>query len=390
MRLGQLTASNGGFVPARLTIAREAQGIKQNELAEIIGVAPATVSKWENPEYSHAPDVGSIDALSKALAVKHHWFFKPYLERHFETAFYRSMRSELAIARNKASAKLFLTSEIFCTLDQVIEFPRVDIPDVMGDRDYRTITPDTIEDMALRVREYWGLSDDPISDLMTVIENAGVIVAESYLDSNKLDGVSAWIADRPIMLLAKDKEGGVRRRFDAAHELAHLVMHRGISQEALAKDIRLIEEQAMLFAGAFLMPGSSFAEAVRDLTLDYLADIKPRWGVSIGAMIKRLGTLELISEESERKFWKYYSYRKWRGREPHDQTIHVERPENLRSAFIMFDEDDPAELVSVMEEIAVEPRLVEELVGTPITLENTEKPKLQLVKSDTPRSAAND
>ena len=86
------------------------------------------------------------------------------------------------------------------------------MPDLRNGADYRTLSPDKIESLAVRLREYWGLGDDPITDLMVVLENAGVIVAETYINSNKLDGVSSWFSDVPVVLLAKDKDGGVRQK----------------------------------------------------------------------------------------------------------------------------------------------------------------------------------
>lgn len=392
MRNSKLSAVSGGFVPARLTIAREARGLKQKELADELNFVPATISKWESEGYGQAPDSNSLDALSAILQVDLGWFFKPLQSDFMSPPFYRSMRSELSAARDRAAAKLLFSYEIFDRLNEYVEFPNLDIPHILPAEDYRSLSAETIEKVASRLREYWGLGDDPISDLMVVLENAGIVVAETYLDSTKLDGVSAWFGDVPVVLLAKDKEGGVRRRFDAAHELGHLVLHHGLSKEAIRYDLRLIEEQAMLFAGAFLLPPSSFASTMGDASLDYLAAIKPRWGVSVGAMIKRLGSLHLISENHERNLWKYYSYRKWRGNEPHDDSIAIERPENLRSALEMLASDDPDAIRNVRANIALSGEYIGELTGVDhraLWEIINERPKLRLVRSPE-NVAAND
>lgn len=150
----------------------------------------------------------------------------------------------------------------------------------------------------------------------------------------------------------------------------------------------------MLFAGAFLLPASSFASNVGDASLDHLAAIKPRWGVSVGAMIKRLGSLHLVSENHERNLWKYYSYRKWRGNEPHDNSIPVERPENLRSAIEMLATDDPEAVKAVQDGLALGSGYISELTGVDKSVLRgvaAEKPKLRLVRSfDPDKVAAND
>jgi Zn-dependent peptidase ImmA (M78 family)/transcriptional regulator with XRE-family HTH domain len=385
MRSARVFAVPGGFVPARLTIARQAKGLKQKDLADELRFTPGTISKWESEAYEQGPDPSSVQALADRLGVEPNWFYKPLQQGAAGPAFYRSMRSELTTAREKAAAKLLFTFEIYGALDELVEFPSADIPDLAEGTDYRVLSPERIEALAGRLREYWGLGDDPIVDLMVVLENAGVVVAETFLDSNKLDGVSAWFADAPVILLAKDKDGGVRRRFDAAHELGHLILHRGVTQECIKSDLRLIEEQAMLFAGAFLLPASSFAVTSDKATLEHLSDIKPRWGVSIGAMIKRLSSLHLISESHERNLWKYYSYRQWRGNEPHDDHISVERPENLKAALELLSRDDPVTLGQVVNSVSIGTEYLTELTGVEsayLVSTATKRPKLKLVRAN--------
>lgn len=388
-----LSAVNDGFVPARLTIARESRGLKQKDLAVTLGGSPSLISKWESGDYSHAPDQSQIAAIATALSVKPSWFYKSMGARSEQATFFRSLKSALGTARDKTAAKLYFSYEIFSHLSERIEFPEVDIPDLMGDRDFRTVTPDDIEKFANSLRDYWGIGDDPIVDLMLLIENAGVAVTEAYVDSAKLDGVSGWYDGRPIMLLAKDKMGGVRRRFDAAHELGHLILHQSVTKADLQSNLTLIEEQAMAFAGAFLMPASSFSSGVSGTTLDDLADVKLRWGTSVGAMIKRLRSLSLISDDHERNLWKYYSYRRWRGNEPYDDRISIETPLNIKSAIEMIIEDGIAELESFMNDLGLEAGDISDLTGIEpyrISPPERKKPKLKLVSSDRDRSAAND
>jgi len=388
-----LSAASDGFVPARLTSARNARGMRQNELAEAVGCAPGTISKWESLAYGQSPDQGAILSLSDKLSVSPSWFYKP-ITANEGAAFFRSMKSALQTARNKTLGKLRFVDDIFNAAFGRVEFPDVDIPNLMEGRDYKTIRSEDIDQIARQLRDYWCLSDDPIDDLMVVIENAGIVVSEDFVDSAKLDGVSQWIDNRPLMLLAKDKEGGVRRRFDAAHELGHLVLHQSVSASDIEKDIALIEEQAMIFAGSFLLPSSSFASDISVVTLDALADSKPKWKVSIGAMIKRASNLHLVTPEHERNLWKYYSYRSWRGNEPHDDRMHVEQPVNLKTAVEMIAEDGSGEIKAFVDEIGLPVEDIARLTGvnTDIFAGSRERPKLKLVTKRSSQSvaAAND
>jgi len=385
--------ASSGFEPVRLTIARCARGMRQNELAERINRAPGTISKWENTEYMHAPDDQDLASLSGILRVQSSWFFKA-IDSQPSASFFRSLRTELKSARDKTAAKLIFAHEIYSAAAEHVEFPHVDIPDLGVDVDYRLLSMDEIDRIADQVRQYWGLGDGPIEDLMTVIENAGIVVADDYLVSEKLDGVSRWFDDRPVILLAKDKETGVRRRFDAAHELGHMILHRSVSRDELKSDWRLIEDQAMAFASAFLMPSSSFAHAVNDLSLDKLANLKPEWKVSIAAMLVRLRSLNLLAEDESKSLWKYYSYRKWRGNEPHDDQIAFEEPLNLASALEMIAEDGPADLEQFVADTGLSERDLASLTGVHEGLFASmakPKPRLKLVRNaGTKQLAAND
>jgi Zn-dependent peptidase ImmA (M78 family)/transcriptional regulator with XRE-family HTH domain len=384
--------ARGGFVAARLILARAARGIKQKDLADKIGRSPAALSKWENPEQGHQPNDSDVEQLSSILNVTPLWFFKS-ADTKPSASFFRSLRSELKIERDKTAAKLVFAHEIFQAASEQIEFPSVDIPVLPDVEDYRLLSMSEIDRIADQVRAYWGLGDGPIDDLMTVIENAGIIVADDFLVSEKLDGVSRWFDERPVMLLAKDKETGVRRRFDAAHELGHIILHRNVGIDDLNNDWRLIEDQAMAFAASFLMPTSSFAHSVSETSLDALANLKPIWKVSIAAMLMRLKSLNLIDSDESKSLWKYYSYRRWRGNEPHDDQVSFEKPINLASAVEMIAEGGPRELEAFLYDAAISKNDIISLTGAKekffIRLQS-QKPRLKLVRNVDAAKAAND
>ena len=81
-------------------------------------------------------------------------------------------------------------------------------------------------------------------------------------------------------------------RFDAAHELGHLVLHKHGSPQGPD-----IEREANAFASAFLMPKASvLAKAPRQITLPTLVKLKKYWSVSVAALNYRLHALGLTSD----------------------------------------------------------------------------------------------
>src|SRR5690606_15276858 len=150
---------------------------------------------------------------------------------------------------------------------------------------------------------------------------SGVIVAASPTGSEHLEAVSEIDErGRPSVFLGTDKGIRARSRFDAAHELGHLILHRNLDRRTLnrAAEFKLIEDQAHAFAGAFLMPAMAVSGELWAATLDGFRAVKPRWNASIAAMIYRCRSLRMISESEERRLWINLNRRGWRQFEPLD------------------------------------------------------------------------
>ncbi|MHC2086265.1 helix-turn-helix domain-containing protein [Methylobacterium sp. CM6244] len=368
-------------------MAREARALRQRELAALVDRPDSTVSKWESG--LQRPEPNTIPGLAEALDVHPNWFFKP-LDVDNHAVFYRSMIAELKTLRKRARARLGFVEAAEQEIAEYIGLPEIDIPDALNGTDFRDLRSDDIEAIADDLRSHWSLENGPLSDILLLMENAGVVVAEDEIGSVKLDGVSWWSSrtNRPYVLLARDKKSAVRRRFDAAHEFAHLILHRSVTPSELEEHFTLIESQAMMLAGALLMPAREFKSAVFSISLDGLLSLKMEWGVSVGAMIKRLASLGEISRSNEEQLWKYYSARKWRLREPYDAEMKIERPENLRTSIEMMIAEEDITKSELLSSIGLSSLDLVALCGLPEDFFDEKpvaqqrlKPILKLVKS---------
>ena len=205
-----------------------------------------------------------------------------------------------------------------------IDWPKVNIPK-LGEGDHRKLTDADIENLATECRKEWRIGNGPIEDVVLLLENAGAICVREALGYDRMDGVSKWFSSdsRPYIFISADKANGVRNRFDAAHELAHLVMHWDVPAIDYKRQPEL-ERQAHLFAGAFLLPAETFAAEVSFPSIDSFLAIKPRWKTSIAAMIMRCKQLGIIDDAYTTRLWKNYSARGWRKGEPLDSSIEFE------------------------------------------------------------------
>ncbi|WWL45088.1 helix-turn-helix transcriptional regulator [Pseudomonas parakoreensis] len=63
------------FQPGRLIQALAARALSQVQLAAMVGVSPATISKWKSGQ--QAPEAEALDSLSKVINVSPEWFTRP-------------------------------------------------------------------------------------------------------------------------------------------------------------------------------------------------------------------------------------------------------------------------------------------------------------------------
>jgi len=318
-----------GFQHTRLCQVLAARRLSQVQLASMVGVSASTLSKWRSG--TQAPEREKLERLAEVVNVTAEWFLRPCLA-DLSLPLFRSAASAHVAARDMLQARLQWAQDIAMALEEFVDFPDVNIP-VRPFTSPEQITSEDIEKAAAECRERWGLGRAVIEDLALAAETAGILVIREETGVAHIEGLSAWsrVLDRPFVFLTADKDNGYRSRFDLAHEIGHLVLHREIAGSTNIEQHKMLEQQAHRFAGALLLPAESFAAEIRiPPTLDDLLILKRRWGVSVGAMIMRLSALELIDDNHKLALHKRKSYR-WGGKgEPGDGERSPEKPRLIR------------------------------------------------------------
>jgi len=153
------------------------------------------------------------------------------------------------------------------------------------------------EAAAAALRQYWGLGERPIKNMVHLLEAKGTRVFALAENTRTVDAFSLWRREQPYIFLNHLKTPE-RSRLDAAHELAHLALHKHGGPRG-----RKAEEEANAFASSFLMPSADvIAIAPRVYSLNQIVELKRRWGVSAVALIYRLHKLNVISDWQCRMF----------------------------------------------------------------------------------------
>lgn len=322
------------LIPSKLRDARKVARLSQTELADRIGVSRQAVSAYERGDKSPEPATFEkiADVLRQPVA-----FFTNGDGASFgasTTKFFRKFGSETT-RRNEACDVLgewFVQTAKY--LDEFVNYPAPALFEAAPASG--RYTSDEINEVALSVRKQWGLGPGPISNVLALLESKGIVVCRYEMEGEKVEAFSFWSGQRPFIFMASEKEAGVRLRYDLAHELGHLILHRWIDQSELENKTTLkeVEAEADRFAGAFLLPSTSFPNEVYTTRLDAFLPLKERWKVSIQAMVYRCRDLEIIDSDQALNLYKQISFRKWRKKEPLDdpRRIPLEQPRLLRRA----------------------------------------------------------
>lgn len=351
------------FVPERLIQALAARGFSATELAARIGVTNTTISRWRNAAQIPSPPM--LETMAQELRVTAEWLTRPMRNATTKPNF-RGSVAQLKQDRSLLNVRMEWLEEVAIQLEEYVDYPESNIPSIQAKR-LSEITTAIIEDAAEACRETWGLSNGPVGDVLLLLENAGVIVAREETGIARIEGLSAWSASgRPLVLLCADKGNAYRSRFDAAHELGHLVLHRYIEAPADAASHKLMEQQAHRFAGAFLLPSKGFVpEVASPVSLQGLLLLKQRWGVSVGAMIMRLHALEVISENDYLRLIKHRSAKWGSKQEPNDEGRVPETPRLLKRTMELLAQEGVISLDTLSSMLGLSARDIESLLSLP-------------------------
>lgn len=278
------------FCPDKLTLARKRRGLTKTKLAELSGLSVRTITTYETPSVIDITNNDTVEKLAETLRFPVE-FFNGELPSMVDSSAvsFRAVTKLSAKLRDSSLAAGDLALMLNNWMHKEFELPPTNLPDYSRD------TKMTPEAAAIALRQELGIGELSIKNIVHLIESRGVRVFSLAEDCSEVDAFSFWQDGEAYMLLNTQKTYE-RSRFDAAHELAHLVLHK-----QLPENRREAELEADQFASAFLMPRSSFLAKIPKSPSFYQLDgYKKHWKVSLAAMVKRAYDLKLTSEWQNR------------------------------------------------------------------------------------------
>lgn len=293
-------------------LVRVARGLTQTELAKRAGLSQGLLSKVEAGTVDLDDDRLAAIAAALNVPVARLTTSAPTGAVLSACAFHRKRNSLPVSDANRIRANLDLRRmqvETLLPMSQVgVNIERTSPSDDDWDN------PETI---ALEVREAMGLGDEPIPDLVSAVEKTGAVVIVADLGAARIDAIGSWpTGHRPVFML-NARTSADRRRFTLAHELAHAVMHQLPTGDQ--------ESEADRFASELLMPSNAIRDELTQLDLPKLVMLKPRWGVSMAALIRKARDVGSISDHDYKQLNIALSTAGYRTNEP--VALHEELPQ---------------------------------------------------------------
>lgn len=319
----------------------------QVELAERVGVDRRALFAYESGEYQ--PSNETLGRIAAELGFPPDFFFGHDLDEPCpDTASFRAMSKMRAPMRDSALAQGALALMVSRWIDAKFSLPRAVLPDLS-----REPPP---EAAALALRNLWGLGELPVKNAVHLLESKGVRVFSMDINAREVDAFSLWQGETPLVVLNQYKSAE-HARFDACHELGHLVLHRhGSPRDAK----RVYEREAHDFASAFLMPRKSMiAGAPQFPTLSGLIGVKRKWGVSVAALAHRLHQIDALSDWHYRSLYVEIAKRGYRTSEP--VPMKRETSQVLSKVFAILKEDGVGK-ASVARELCLAPEELDRMM----------------------------
>lgn len=337
------------------------------ELARELGITGQAVGYYETGE--RRPDMDTLLRAADILQQPVSFFLRASepIEHQWGTRFFRSIGTRSNKINHALDVRAKWLWELVSTISEEVRQPACNLPPVPTPLDGKAYSDEEIEQIATNTRRHWGLGDGPIANVIALFETHGIVVTRFELGSDQIDAFSCWINKKPHIFLGSDKKSCCRSRFDATHELFHILAHRDIAQEDLDdKKVReRIEHEANLFAGAFLLPQSAIFREFYSTRMNHLIGLKRRWRVSIQATAHRAKTLGIIDDDQYVLFRKSISFHKMNKSEPLDKEIPLEQPQWLLKCWELFVKRRGIREMDTADEMGFTLNLVVRLFGRP-------------------------
>lgn len=285
------------------------KGLTKRELAERLNISPMAISNYENGK--RKPDMELIKKMAMVLGVRVSDFLVVRNEKLIFCHGEFRKNSSLSVSQQEYVKES--VEEYFNRFMTIVEILGGDVLPDAPPTNILQLTGDIEQDGQL-LRKHLNLAEDgPISNLIEILENKGILIYVCDLDNDKFSGMSGFVNGRPYIVINKNMSPE-RNRSTIVHELSHL-MFKWPDNMCESE----IEEYATAISGAFLFPKT---DAIRELGIRRTVISKDmflvakEYGISMYLLVKRAQLSGIITASLAKEFYVFAAKAGWRKNEP--------------------------------------------------------------------------
>lgn len=328
------------FYGEKLQQLRELEGFSRKDLGKKLNVSEQTIGQYENNQIIPRSDI--LQKIQDIFDVKNSYFTTPlFIKENIISEDRIAYRSKDKQFRKKTKLELTYLTFVDYFINYFSNFAENTDNNFFRLKNYIKAINRNIDDIdqkinnaATSARKFFQLTNN--NDLMFKLESSGIFILEKDLGKT-IDAYSGYSNDgKSYIVLGNIKKSAVRRNFDLAHELGHLLLHYDVNMDALTpKETKELESQANSFASIFLLPKKMFVKDFstikRKSNPDFYVNMKQKYKVSIAALELRAYKLKLLTEQQNRYFWAQMNKKNYKINEPLDNKITPIKPAKIKS-----------------------------------------------------------
>ena len=275
---------------------REQAKLSQEELGDLLGVTRQTIAAWEKGD--RAPSLEQFSKLARALNIPVDFLLDktedPGTSLLFRADNPESLGPELR-------ALLARKSQDYASVERMTG----ELSALPPSHNLEGYDPLLSEAMGREIRDWLGVEQAPLGDVLSLLEEKGIKVILHSLPS-EVSGLSAYTEELGGVIFVNAEHPTERKYFTALHELGHLIFHRREYGKPQSGKDRDKENTANHFAGAILMPRNVIEKELRGYRKQWipeplLQDLKLRYQISMRTILIRAHQVGMILPSQKRQ-----------------------------------------------------------------------------------------
>ncbi len=288
------------IIGQRIHNSRVHKGFSMQEVADNIGVSKQMINKYEQGK--SMPSSEKLIALSKLFQQKVDYFFRKPEVAIGEISFRKKSKfgaKRISALKEEIRIQIenYLFIETICDVHYVFENPLQSSP---------TSNENEVKEAVKQLRTYWNIGQDAIHNIIDLLEDHHIKVLEVDDETGHFDGLATIIDSKyPIIVIAKAMPIE-RKRFTLLHELGHLLLPLESFEEKHQEKLCNIFASEMLLSEENII--TEFGSNRSRISLEELKNIQEKYGISISAIVYKLGQTKIMSQDRIKRFYQRLNF----------------------------------------------------------------------------------